>query len=261
MTGRRTAAVLAGVTLAVSGCRLDVVAEAAFDVTGGGELLVAVRIDGATLRELDALGVDPGLVAAAELDPALGWRTSREVDADGGLLLAHRLAFDDGPELAAALRALDDGLAADDPALRIDLDVTTALGGAVELDGTAGLSPPGTVGRVEDGVPVGPSVAELAALTQEAVRPVLRVRVPGAVLAHDGDRVDGRTVTWALPVGGVRPVSLTSSPAAWWRGLPWAAVVAAAVGAGIWWSRRRRGAAAEHGAAAGDPDAGVSPAG
>jgi hypothetical protein len=240
MAARRTAAVLAAIALATAGCRIDVAAEAALDVTGGGELAVVVRIDGATLRELDALGVDPGLVALAELDPTSGWRTSRSIDADGGLVLAHRLDVADGAELAAALGALDDGLAPDDPALRIDLTVATGRGGAVELAGTAGFSPPGTTGLLEDGVPVGPSGAELAALTADAVHPVLRLRVPGPVRSHDGDRLEGRTVTWVLPVGDVRPVGLSSAPAAWWRALP-AAVASVVAAVGAWWWRRRRG--------------------
>ena len=256
MTGRRVAAVLVATALAAAGCRIDVAAEASVDVSGGGELLVAVRIDGATLRELDALGVDPGLIALSELDPTAGWRTSRAVDADGGLVLSHRLAVADGAALAAALGALDEGLAPDDPALRIDVVVTTGRGGAVELAGTAGFSPPGTVGLLEDGVPVGPSGDELAALTAEAVRPILRLRVPGPVRAHDGDRIDGRTVTWELPVGDVRPVTLSSAPAGWWRALPGAAVLGVAAAGGWWWRRHRAVAAGGDGPA---PE--VSPAG
>jgi hypothetical protein len=255
MAARRVAAALAATALAVSGCRIDVAAEAAVDVTGGGELLVAVRIDGATLRELDALGVDPGLIALGELDPVAGWRTSRTIDADGGLVLAHRLEVADGPALAAALGALDEGLAPDDPALRIDVALGTRRGGAVELTGTAGLSPPGTIGLLEDGVPVGPSGEELAALTAEAVRPVLRLRVPGPVRSHDGDRLEGRTVTWELPVGDVRPVALSSAPAWWWRALP-AAVALAVVAALAWWWRRRTAAAGSTGGAPEDRPAG-----
>ena len=234
----RTAA-LAAIAVIGAGCRLDVAADARVDVTGGGELVVAVRIDGATLRELDELGVDPGLVTAAELDPATGWRASREVDADGGLVLSHRRAFRDGPDLAAALAALDDGLAPDDPALRIEVDVATGRGGAVRLSGTAGFSPPGTTGLLADGVPVGPAGAELAARTAEAVRPVLRLHVPGPVRRHDGDRLEDGTVTWVLPVGDVRPVTLESGPARWWRALPAAAVGAAAAAALVVGRRRR----------------------
>ena len=258
MAVRRTAAAVAAAALAVTGCRIDVAAEAVVDVTGGGELAVVVRIDGATLRELDALGVDPGLVALAELDPASGWRSSRSVDADGGLVLAHTLEVADGPALAAALGALDDGLAPDDPALRVDVTVVTGRGGSVELAGTAGFSPPGTIGLLEDGVPVGPSGAELAARTAAAVHPVLRLRVPGPVRSHDGDRLEGRTVTWALPVGDVRPVTLSSAAAGWWRALPGVAAAVLAVAGAWWW--RRRGAAART-AAPGDADAEVSPAG
>lgn len=260
--GRVRLLALGAVAVLAAGCRLDVAADARVDVSGGGELLVVVRIDGATLRELDALGVDPGLVAAAELDPASGWAASRAVDADGGLVLTHRRAFTDGPALAAALGALDDGLAPDDPALRIDVDVTTGRGGAVRMVGTAGFTPPGTTGLRVDDVPVGPSGPTLAGLTAEAVRPVLRLRVPGPVRSHDGDRLEDRTVTWVLPVGDVRPVDLTSGPAGWWRALPALAAGLATVGVALAVRRRRRAGADGTGDRAGTgAGPGLSPAG
>lgn len=262
MSGRRAALLVAAVALAASGCRLDVVTEATFDTSGGGELLVAVRIDGATLRRLDGIGVDPALAVAAALDPGLGWRVTREVDVDGGLVLGHRRSFADAGELTALLAELAADLATDDPALRLDLDVTTARGGAVTLAGTAGLSPPGTTGLVRDGVPAGPAGETLADLTARSVRPVLRVRVPGDVIAHDGDRTVGRVVEWDLPVGASRPVTLTSAAVPGWRRLlrPGSVGLAAvAAGAGVLALRllRRRGRGRSQGGVDGGGDDGV----
>jgi hypothetical protein len=258
MVGRRAAVLLATAVLA-TGCRLDVVTEAAVDPSGGGELLVAVRIDGATLRRLDALGVDPALDVAAALDPGSGWRPSRGIDGDGGLVLGHRRTFADGAELAALLAGLSAGLAPDDPGLRFDLDVTTVRGG-VTLVGTAGLSPPGTTGLLRDGVPVGPAGETLAELTARAVRPVLRVSVPGALVSHDGDRSTGRTVEWDLPVGGTRPIGLVSEPVPAWRRMGWplaAAVTTVAVMGVTAVVRRRRSDPGEGGVGSED----LSPAG
>ena len=69
---RRPAGLLLAVLLGVvaSGCRIGVGTDITFDSGGGGELAVSVRIDGATLRELDRAGVDP------ELDVALGLGTA-----------------------------------------------------------------------------------------------------------------------------------------------------------------------------------------
>jgi len=264
MVGRRTAVALVALAIAAGGCRVDVVTEAAFDAAGGGELVVTVRVDGATLRRLDGLGIDPALDVAAALDPDAGWRLTRELDADGGLVLGHRRGFSDAAGLTALLAELSAGLAADDPGLRIDLDVATGRGGAVELAGTAGLTPPGTTGLLRDGVPVGPAGETLAALTARSVRPVLRVRVPGDVIAHDGDRVDGRVVEWDLPVGGTRAVTLSSRPASAWRRAPWAPLAGALAAAGLggWVVRRRRlGRGASDADGAAERAGGLSPAG
>jgi hypothetical protein len=45
--------------LLLTGCRIDVGTDVAFDRSGGGEVAVSVRVDGATLRELDAAGRGP----------------------------------------------------------------------------------------------------------------------------------------------------------------------------------------------------------
>lgn len=220
------------VALSVAGCRIDVVTEVAFDVDGGGEVALTVRIDGATLRDLDRLGVDPGLDIEAALDPEAGWHVSRAIDADGGLVLVHRRGFADGVELATSLRELTDGLAADDPALALDLVVDARRRGAVELVGTAGIVAPSSTGVLVDGEALGPSGPELEALVASAVRGTLRVITAGAVVSHDGDRAGERIVEWDLPVGELRPVSLVTEAPGWWTTVPWfilPVLVAAAV--------------------------------
>ena len=221
------------VALVMGGCRLDVVTEVTFGADGSGELSVAVRIDGATLRQLDELGVDPGLDVALVLDASRGWRAERLVDADGGLILTHRRGFVDGAELVQLLGELSAGLAAQDPALRFDVDVVTDRRGAILLTGGGGVSPPATLGVLLDGEPVGPSGAELAQLTRDAVRARFIVNVAGDILAHDADRVEGRRVEWALPVGEQRVLTLRSDGVGWWRRLPLAVWSLGALGAGL----------------------------
>jgi hypothetical protein len=209
------------VALVVAGCRIDVITDITFDVDGAGEVDLSVRIDGATLRDLDRLGVDPGLDVDAALDPAAGWRASRRIDADGGLILSYRRPFADGEELATVLRDLSAGLAPGDPALLLDLEVETRRRGAVELTGTAGIAAPSTTGVLLDGGPLGPSGPELERLTAAAVRGVLRVTTPGVVVLHDGDRAGERVAEWDLAVGTERTVSLRSEAPGWWTTVPW----------------------------------------
>jgi hypothetical protein len=266
MRARRSLARLAllGVMAVVAvGCRIDVVTDITFDVDGAGVVDLSVRIDGATLRDLDRLGVDPGLDVEAALDPAAGWRASRRIDADGGLILTYRRAFADGEELAASLRELSAGLSAGDPALLIDLEVETRRRGAVELTGTAGLAAPSTTGVLLDGAPVGPSGDELERLTVAAVRGVLRVTTPGTIGAHDGDRAGERVVEWDLPVAGERRVSLRSEAPGWWTTVPWLVLPLLALAGGLAWRLLRRASpvdVGQEGASAEDAPSGISPA-
>ena len=220
---RRPAGLLLAVLLGVvaSGCRIGVGTDITFDSGGGGELAVSVRIDGATLRELDRAGVDPELDVALGLGPASAWRGERTIDADGGLILAYRQRFTDGAAATALLRELSADVAVQDPAIRLDVKVETGTDGSVRLSGVGAISPPATLGVSRDGVPVGPVGAELAALVSDAVRAQLTIVVPGSVVSHDADVVDGSTLRWVLPVGDPRPLNLVADAPPLWRRLPW----------------------------------------
>jgi hypothetical protein len=229
-----------GLALLLVGCRIDVGTEVAFDTRGGGELGLTVRIDGATLRELDRAGVDPGLDVELTLGPDSGWTTGRRVDADGGLVLTFARSFVDGEDATALLRELS-AVAPQDPAIRLDVMVTTTSRGAVRIDGTGGVSPPATLGVSLDDEVVGPTGEELAALVADAVRAELVVRVPGRIVADDADVSDGRVARWALPVGSTRPVMLAAEGPGWWAQVPgWAwPPLLAVVGAAAWALRSR----------------------
>jgi hypothetical protein len=243
MRARALVALLVTATL-LTGCRIDVATDVAFDRSGAGEVAVTVRIDGATLRQLDAAGVDPELDVALGLGPDPAWRVERSIDADGGLVLTYRQAFSDGEGATALLRELSEDVAPQDPALRLDVTVLTTRSGAVRLGGTGAVSPPATLGVSFDDVPVGPSGEELAALVAEAVRAQLVVRVPGRVVQHDADALDGRTLRWALPVGEPRTIVLVADGSPLWRRIPtWvfasATLLVLAGGASMSRARRR----------------------
>jgi hypothetical protein len=219
---RRPAGLLLAVLgLVLTGCRIDVGTDVAFDSGGGGELAVSVRIDGATLRELDRAGVDPELDVALGLGAGSGWRGQRTVDADGGLVLTYRQRFADGEGATALLRELSADVAVQDPAIRLDVTVVTGTDGSVRLSGSGAISPPATLGVSLDDEPVGPVGEELAALVAQAVRAQLTVTVPGRVVTHDADVVDGSTLRWALPVGDPRPLTLVADAPPLWRRAPW----------------------------------------
>lgn len=269
---RPVGALLGGVAmglaaLLLTGCRIDVATDVAFDAEGGGEVAVSIRIDGATLRDLDRLGIDPGLDVALQLGTDSGWRSERTVDADGGLVLVYRQGFADGASATALLRELSADIAAQDPAVRLDVTVVTGPDGSVRLSGVGSIAPPATLGVSLDDAPVGPSGAELAALTAAAVRGQLTVRVPGPVIEHDADVIDGSIVRWDLPVGEPRPLTLVAGRAPLLQRAPGSlllgGVVLVSVGAVV--GRRRlmgRPAAAPAGSGAGDGRAGgVSPVG
>jgi hypothetical protein len=246
MRARALVALLAAATL-LTGCRIDVATDVGFDRSGAGEVAVTVRIDGATLRQLDAAGVDPELDVALGLGPDPAWRVERSVDADGGLVLTYRQAFSDGVGATALLRELSEDVAPQDPALRLDVTVITTRSGAVRLGGTGAVSPPATLGVSFDDVAVGPSGEELAALVAEAVRAQLVVRVPGRVVQHDADVLDGRTLRWTLPVGEPRTIVLVADGLPSWRRIPtWmlASVTLLMLSGGALMSRSRRGARA-----------------
>jgi len=245
--------------VALGGCRIDVGTDVAFDRTGGGEVALAVRIDGATLRQLDAAGVDPELDVAVALGPDPAWGLTRTVDSDGGLVLTYRQRFADGAGATALIRELSADVAPQDPALRLELTVITTPAGSVRLAGTGAVSPPATLGVSIDDVPAGPSGAELAALVAEAVRAELVVHVPGRVVEHDADAVDGRTLRWALPVGEPRTIVLVADALPLWRRAPGALIAVSSVaalggGAMVLRARRRRDG---HGGGDGSSDGAV----
>jgi hypothetical protein len=121
--------------------------------------------------------------------------------------------------------------------------VAVDLQGAARIDGTVGFRPPATAGATLDGRPIGPDASELAALTAAAVAPRLEVTLPGTIVQHDGDHLDGRTVTWDVPVDGTRPVHATSQPPSL-LDEPLVLVAAGLAGlvvvAGLAWGWRRR---------------------
>jgi hypothetical protein len=235
---------LLAVALLLSGCRFDVTADLTISRDGAATATLELRGDPEALTRLDVLEVDPTAELAAAAGQVPDWQVTRVTDEDGSLTVRLTRSTVDAASAADALRELSAGLADADPALLLDLDIDVDEDGAVRLDGTAELRPPATAGVTVDGEPVGPDAVALARMTAEAVDASFSVTVPGELLQHDADTVDGRTATWNLEAGEARRIQATASAPTdttlWLLAGGAAALLLLAVGVLVWWWRRRR---------------------
>jgi len=241
-------ALLGLLVLLLAGCRVDLVAPIELTADGGAVLGLSARFDARMLAELDALGVDPTaeLSAAVAADPR--WELQRTRDEDGGLTVAVARTVREVGEVGAVYRELVAGLAGADPALELDAEVERVAGGGQRVTGTALLRPPVTSGLEVDGTPVGDDEAALAELVAEHATAAVELRFPAPVDAHDGVRLDRRTVRFDLEPGVVRTFTAEAGPPSWWArlgldaatSLVLAGTVVVLVGIGLLVAGRRR---------------------
>jgi hypothetical protein len=177
---------------------------------GSGTVAVDLRMDERLVAELDDLGLDPAAELSAVVAEDPDWRLQRQAEGEGLRLRAVREETDDP---AGALAALSEGLADDDPALEFDLDIDVDEEGRVALSGTAELRTPTLPGAADaDGEAIGPDAARLRTLMAEHVTAELQVTLPGRVVGHDADQVDGATMRWSLPPDASVQLRATSTP-------------------------------------------------
>lgn len=203
---------LALAAVLVAGCRLDLAGVVALDRDGSGVAAVTIRLDDALLDELDAVAIDPSAEVTALVGELEAWEFDRTVGDDLSVTYTLQRPFSDPAEVGEVFRQLSAGLSDDDPALLIDLEVGMDDEGGARVRGEVGFRAPSSIGAELDGETLGPPSDELLVLTQELVRPLLAVTLPGPIDTADADRVEGRTVTWAIPIDGTRSVSASSSP-------------------------------------------------
>lgn len=207
-----TAALLVAAALALTGCRIDVLAELDLRDDGSGTAVLELFLDRELLDLLDELEVDAVDEVEAAVEDAEDWDLHVEAEGFEGLRL--RLTHE-GPDPAAALKQLSAGLAPEDPGLRADLEVRVdeVEDGPDEL-GLAGdvvLSAPDAPGVIdESGQPVGPDREELEQRMRDSVTGALVVAMPGTLRSHDADRIEDTTLRWDLPVEEPVEVSVTS---------------------------------------------------
>lgn len=247
MSRRRSLLSLVVVAVLTTACQVRLAADVAIGRDGAGTFEFAVAIDEELARDLREAGVEPlaGLEDAAG-EESSRWEVVGEEPEDGGVRVRLRAAFDDPDgltELAADLhRALD----RDDLRVHDGLRLERRDDGSVAVSGRVGLDLPAAPGAEGQGVDFDAEDLErlLRERGEEFVRYDVRVTLPGEPVEHDADEVDGDSLVWRAPVGGMREISAVSAP----PGIP-SVVLAVAVGAfaavvtgvgAFLWRRRRR---------------------
>lgn len=213
----------------LAGCRLEVTTGVEVSADGTGSVSLVFGLDRTLLAELDSLEVDPTVEVQA-LAPRLdAWQLDRSADDDGGLALTLTRDIDDATRFGDVLRELSAGLSSHDPALVTDIELAVDGEGAASINGEVAFRPPSSSGAAIDGEPVGPADEELARLAESVVEPSLVVTLPGKIERHDADQLQGRTLTWQIPVGDTRPITAVAQEPGFLDRLDWR-VVAGAVG-------------------------------
>lgn len=202
---------LALVAVALAGCRLRLATDVVVEAEGAGELELAAAADQELVDLMAQAGVDLRAGLEEVVAAAPEWDVE-DVPTDDGIELRFRTRFEDPAELTRLVEELHAGLDEEDGALLRDVRLSVAEDGAVDISGFAGVILPATTG-VE-----GPDVVfdgdDLRRLLEERgdelVRADLRVTLPALPVSHDADEVDGRDLTWSLPIGEMRPFEARS---------------------------------------------------
>jgi len=229
---QRRALLLGMLALLLFGCRMDLVAPIELHADGSAVAGLEARFDPRMLAELDALGVDPTAELAAAVAGDDAWELTRTRQEDGGLTVALVRSVADARELPAIYAGLTAGLAADDPALEIELSRVEVADRRAALEGTAVFRPPSGSGLVVDGDALGEEGEELAGVVAEAVSVGIEVVLPGPVEEHDGFLLGRDTVRFEVEGAQPRPFAVTSAPPPWWSRIPTDGVVLP-VGVGV----------------------------
>lgn len=199
--------------LAAGACQLTLAADVGVEADGSGRLEIAFRLD----RELADRLADSGVDVTRGIEEADGgaraWEVS-DTDEASGREVRLVTQFDDPAQLGERVDDLHAGLGDEDGAILRDVELAVDQQGAARFRARAGLVLPTAAGAEGDGVAF--DADDLAALVERdgarIVRYDLRLTLPGPPVEHDADAVDGRILTWQLPVGRMRTVEVLAGP-------------------------------------------------
>lgn len=174
---------------ALAGCQLRADLGLVVDEDGGGTIVVALETDEALSTRARDAGLDLAgqlALAANEID---GWTA----EVDGERVELHTTAVD-AAAMEATTQSFADAIAT--PELRPLEPVEVTLDERrVRLATSAGLVPTAAVGTL------GYEQSEAEDLLRSSVRLTVSVEMPGEVVAHDADRVEGSRLVWDVGVG------------------------------------------------------------
>lgn len=229
---RRTLVVplLALCAVVLAGCELSLALDVDVARGGGGSVDLRIALDDELRTILEDAGVDVlrDLSAVQERNP--DWTITPEDTDAGGLQVSLEATFDDPDGFGALMEDLHRGLDADDPRITEGLRLERRDGGAIAFLGRVGLVPPTAPGARGEGVGFDEEALErlITERGDEFARYDVRVTLPASPREHDGDVVEGTSVTWRAPVGDLREVSAVSERPAVATGL--VALIVALVG-------------------------------
>lgn len=198
---QRVALVIVGL-LALTGCRLDVVAEVTVDPDGTGSIVVVAEADAALVEQVPTISDDLVLDDVIEA----GWVVDGpNPTPDGGLILTLSHDFDGKDEATNLLRSL--GPPFNDPVLgrgqNGDVATTTVRAKLGLPDGFAAFADDDLVNAV-GGVPFADQFDAAEVDPTTAMSAVLRVSLPGDVVNEEtnAEVLDDGTLQWTIPLDG-----------------------------------------------------------
>lgn len=194
-----------------AGCQFRASTDVVVERSGRGSFEVALGVDDDLARVLADAGVDLAVGLTGVRTAAPDWEVV-ETELDDGVEFRFRTDFSDPAGFESVAASLHGALGPGDGALYRGLELDVDESGAARFSGEVGLLLPSTVGVAGASIPF--DADDLAALLAErggrTVRAELRVTLPGEPIDHDATAIDGRTLTWRLPVGDLVEVHAVS---------------------------------------------------
>lgn len=213
---RPSLALLLTLVALLPACQLRLAADVRVEDTGAGTFEVAVGLDRELTELLDDAGVDllAGLQEIRERRPSWTIETAEE-DGDGGMVVRLRADFSDPEELSRLVAELHEGLDEEDPRILDGVRLVAQDGGGFAFTAEAGFIPPSSPGARGEGLAFDEEDLDrlLSERGDEFVRYDLRVTLPGEIVEHNADEVDGTSLVWRAPIGEFEQVRAVSEPA------------------------------------------------
>lgn len=202
----RAVVLLLGMTLLLTGCRLDLDTNVHFRADDTVDIAVSAGVDRAFHTQLNQFGIDP--VALLSGVQVFDWELSRRIEHDGTRRFAIRRQALPPNAVAATLGELSAGLGDEDVGLRYDLEVTS-VGRVHTVTGTAEFTPPTNPGFHLDGTALRHDNAAIAAQVAAHVTTTFTVSVDGTIIDTNADEHGTQQARWQLHANDPLTIAIT----------------------------------------------------